>query len=117
MNITMRLLEPRDIPIIVSIAQSKGPSGKTTLLYERYLGGQAWGERAVVVAFHRRTEPEEGPPHGSKRYEGTSSADFEGQCLASKVSRRSDGFTPNAFAILTIFISRMLRLPCSMLPI
>jgi len=50
-NITIRLLEPEDIPGIVSLFHGIGSYGKTTLLYERYLSEQDKGERVVLVAY------------------------------------------------------------------
>lgn len=51
MNITIRLLEVRDIQLIVSLMHDIGSLGKTTSGYERYLDEQIKGERVVFVAF------------------------------------------------------------------
>jgi len=50
-KITIRLLEPEDIPPIVSLFHSIGSYGKTLSLYERYLAEQDKGERVVLVAY------------------------------------------------------------------
>lgn len=51
MNIKIRLLEARDIQLIVSLMHDIGSLGKTTSVYEGYLDEQNKGERVVIVAF------------------------------------------------------------------
>ena len=50
-NMTIRLLEQKDIPLIVSLFHGIGSYGKTTSIYERYLSEQSRGERVVLVAY------------------------------------------------------------------
>jgi GNAT superfamily N-acetyltransferase len=51
MKIIMRLLEERDIPLMISSISDKDQRTRRRQIFERYLNEQDNGEREVIVAF------------------------------------------------------------------
>ncbi len=51
MNITMRLLEARDIPLMVALLPDEDRHARRRQIYDRYLEEQSKGEREEIVAF------------------------------------------------------------------